>query len=153
MISRISKSVDNLYQLIKKHLMNVLQIKTSPHEIAFGFAVGTFIEILPTYFGLDYIIALLIILIYPKISKISLFGAIIMLNVFILTPIHLLNFYIGNLIFAGEPVLYFQLEFWNNLINISRRVLIGSLITGPIISVIVYFIIKKLVIKVQSKSS
>ncbi len=130
---------------IKHHFYEILRIKTTPHEIALGFAIGTFIEILPAFFGIDYLLALLVILIYPKVSKISLFGAIIILNAIILYPIHVLNYYIGNLIFQGQSAVYFNITFWDNLFNVSRRFLVGSLITAPIISTITYFVIKKLV--------
>ncbi|MCA9497503.1 MAG: DUF2062 domain-containing protein, partial [Nanoarchaeota archaeon] len=141
MIKQIKLRIINFYLKLKNHFLEILKLKTSPHEIALGFAIGTFIEILPTFFGIDYMLALIIILIYPKISKISLFGALLILNFIILTPIHLLNYYIGNLIYAGEPIIYFNIEFWDNLINISRRFLIGSLITAPIISLILYIFI------------
>ena len=142
---------NSFYIKIKNHFLEVLRIKTTPHEIALGFAIGTFIEILPSFFGLDFLIAFLIILIYPRISKISLFSAIIILNAIILTPIHLLNYYIGNLIFSGEPVIYFNIGFWDNLINVSRRFLVGSLITAPILSYITYKIVKKSVTKFQEE--
>lgn len=153
MLKKLNKILINFKLRFKNYFLEVLRLKTTPHEIALGFSVGTFIEILPTFFGLDYIIAFIVILIYPKISKVSLFAALILLNFVILYPIHLLNYYIGNLIFSGNNVVYFNIEFWNNLINVSRRFLVGSLITAPIFSLITYYVIRKLVQKFRKNET
>ena len=153
MIKKTKKKIDNFFLKIKNYFLNIIRLKATPHEIALGFAIGTFIEILPAFFGMDYLLALLVILVYPKVSKVSLFGALIILNAVILYPIHALNYYIGNLIYAGEPTVYFNIVFLDNLINISRRFLIGSLITAPIISTIAYFVVKKAVKGIQEKET
>lgn len=149
MLKKIKNKISDYYLKIKNHFLEILRIKTTPHEIALGFAIGTFIEILPAFFGLDYALAFIVVLIYPKISKVSLFGALLILNAIILYPIHALNYFLGNMIYAGEPIIYFNIVFWDNLINISRRFLVGSLITAPIFATMSYFIIKKLVMKFQ----
>jgi uncharacterized protein (DUF2062 family) len=152
MLKKIKDKKNDIYLRVKNHFLKILELKMTPEEIALGFAVGTFIEILPSFFGIDYLLALLVILVYPKISKVSLFTSLIVLNMFILYPIHYLNYYIGNLIFSGEPVIYLNIEFWDNLINVSRRFLVGSLITAPIFATITYKIIKNMVIKYQKNS-
>ena len=107
---------------IKQHFKEVLRIKTSPHSIAIGFAIGTFLAIFPTLY-LAIIPAIIITLIFKKISKIALFAAFViwsppvMLSLFpffyiigdwILQDIILesqilsypLNFVVGSTIFA-----------------------------------------------------
>ncbi|MBA3064624.1 DUF2062 domain-containing protein, partial [Candidatus Woesearchaeota archaeon] len=64
---------------IKEHLSEIIRIKTSPHSIALGFAIGTFIAILPTL-GFTYLIAIIVMLVYAKESKIALFGALLLWN-------------------------------------------------------------------------
>ena len=50
---------------IREHFSEVIKIKRSPHSIALGFAVGTFLAILPTP-GFSILLGLLIVLIYQK---------------------------------------------------------------------------------------
>ena len=61
----------NFKEKFKKRLEEVLEIKTSPHSIAAGFAIGTFIAILPT-FGLGLFIGIILLFIFKRISKISM---------------------------------------------------------------------------------
>ena len=86
-LKKTKQKIIDFYLKIKNYFLDVLRIKTTPHEIALGFSVGTFIEILPAFFGLDYLLAFIVILVYPKISKISLFGSLLILNAIFLAPL------------------------------------------------------------------
>ena len=131
---------------VKKHFKEVLELKTSPHSIALGFAIGTAIAVLPT-FGLGVLIGLLIIFIFKKVSKISLFAGLAVWNPFILTPLYVVAYEIGDFILKGAPVKTY--EFWvlNEFFAYTRRFLLGNLIITIITTflsyLVVYFIIKK----------
>lgn len=124
----------------KNYLIEIAKIKTTPHEIALGFAIGTFISILPTP-GLNLAIAFLIIFLYKKISKISLLGSIFFWNPFTLTPIYILSFKIGNFILGSSPVEKFKIILLNNAYNFTKRYLVGNFILAASISLITYVFI------------
>lgn len=139
-----------LIKKIKKHFQEVLEIKTSPHSIALGFAIGTFIGILPTP-GFGILLAFIITLIFPKISKIALFGSLIFWNPLMALPIQLFGIKIGNFLLGSEPIIKYEIEFFNTIYNFSRRLLLGNLILATIISPITYFLIKLTVKRIQNK--
>ena len=131
---------------IKKHFYNVLEIKTSPSEIAIGFSIGTFFANVPT-FGLEFLIIFLIIFIFNKISKISLIFAYALWNPLLTYPIAAISYLIGNNLLKDTPVRIVKLEFSNEIIKFTIRYFVGSLIVATILSIIsfivVYFIAKK----------
>ncbi|MFH1053581.1 MAG: DUF2062 domain-containing protein [Candidatus Woesearchaeota archaeon] len=134
------KTARKLINKVKDHFHNVLSIKTTPKEIALGFAIGTFISIIPTP-GFNIIIGLIIVLIFERISKLALFGAMVIWNPLTLIPIYLLSFKIGNLIFGSLPVVEFQLSMLNQILFYSRRFLVGNLIVAIGVSIISYVIV------------
>ena len=111
---------NNIINKIKKHLEEVIKIKTSPHSIALGFAIGTFIAISPT-FGLGIFIGLFIIFIFKKISKISLLIALAIWNPLTLLAVHPINYKIGNFILSNAPVKTYSSEILNKLFVYSVR--------------------------------
>ncbi|MCB9362079.1 DUF2062 domain-containing protein [Candidatus Woesearchaeota archaeon] len=134
-------TVKNLKDRLKEHFHEMLRLKTTPHEIALGFAVGSFIAIMPTP-GFNILLALAVIAIYNKISKVAIFGSFIIWNPLVLIPLYTGAFAIGNMIFTGEPTLIFSFEWLNAIYAFSRRFLIGITIEAFLISVAGYFIVK-----------
>ena len=59
---------------LEKHFQEILEIKTTPHEIALGFSIGTFFANFPTL-GLEFLIIFLLIIILknsnPKVEKLA----------------------------------------------------------------------------------
>jgi len=125
---------------LKTHFKGVLRIKSSPHSIAMGFALGTLIAILPT-FGLGIFIGLGIILIFKKISKISMMVSFIIWNPVVLFFMYGLSYTIGDFLFIGSPIKTYELEILNKLFVYSRRFLIGNLILAVSLSMVCYFIV------------
>ena len=130
----------NIIKRIKNHFSEVLKIKTSPNEIALGFAIGTFIAILPTP-GLSILIGLLITLMFPRLSKLALFGAFFVWNPLIVVPINLMGVKIGNVLFADIPATSFKIEFFNIIYNFTKRYFVGNLFIAVGLAIISYFII------------
>ncbi len=128
---------------LKEHFKEVLGIKTSPHSIALGFAIGTFIAILPTL-GFTYLIAIIVMLAYAKESKIALFGALLLWNPFVLFPIYTLSYRLGDFILKGSPAIY-PLQGIEQFRYSTLKFLAGNFIIAVFFSVTSYFIIRKLV--------
>jgi uncharacterized protein len=138
-----------IYKL-KKHFHEVISIKKTPKAIAQGFALGTFLAILPT-FGLGILIGLLLILIFSKISKVSMFIAFAIWNPIVLAPIAFLSYSLGDLILGEIPVVEYELTMLQQFFVISRRFLLGNLIIATIASIFSYFIAYFISRKYQQK--
>jgi len=146
MIKKLKNKLGNYKQKLKKHLEEVVRIKTSPHSIASGFALGTAIAVLPT-FGLGVFIGLLFLLIFKKVSKVSMLIAFAIWNPLVLFSLYGLSYKIGDLILGDLPVKTYKFWLWNQLFNYSRRFLIGNLISTILITtasyILIYFLAKK----------
>jgi uncharacterized protein len=129
---------------LKNHLKEVLEIKTSPFSIASGFAVGTLIAILPT-FGFGVLIGLLVVLIFKKVSKVSLLFAFAIWNPLVQIPIYALSYYIGDIIMGDLPIKTFRFEFLSKFYIFSRRFLVGNLILSLALSIVSFVVVLYLV--------
>lgn len=135
---------------IKAHFKEVLRIKKSPHSIAMGFALGTFIAIMPT-FGFGLLIGTILLLFLKRINKISMIAAFIVWNPFFLIPFYLLSFKIGDFLLIKMPVIEFNINLLNQVYYLSIRFLIGNIIIALSMSVLCYFLIKYFIIKIKNK--
>jgi len=133
---------------IKKYFKEVLEIKKTPHEIALGFAVGVFIGILPTP-GINILLGILTIFIFKHLNKIALFGGIAIFNPLTTVPIIYYAHRLGGLIVTPLRPTSTLYPFVREFLNLSIRIIVGTLILGPIIATICYFIVKKIVTKIQ----
>jgi uncharacterized protein (DUF2062 family) len=131
---------NEIFKKIEAHFKEVGKIKKSPHEIALGFSIGTFIAIFPT-FGLGFLIGIFIILLFKNISKISLFLALLVWNPLVLIPIYSLGYDIGNFFLAEQAVITFKIQILDATYSLVRRALIGNSVLAFIISFISYFVI------------
>jgi len=121
------------------HLYELKTIQSSPHSIAAGFAIGSLISILPTP-GFNFILGFLMILIFPRISKISILAALIFWNPIVSIPIYAGSFALGNILFSSAPVVNYNMVFFNHAVNFTRRYLIGNLIIAVSLMPFCYFI-------------
>ncbi len=149
-IGLAKKSIKNYREKLKKHFEEVIQIKDSPQSIALGFAIGTTIAVLPT-FGFGPLIGLFMILIFKKISKVSLFASFIIWNPVILALLIPLEYWMGDFLFGGGPIIINNLWFLDIFSNYSKRYLLGNLIVTIIASSLSYAIIYALADKNQEK--
>ncbi|MFH1592426.1 MAG: DUF2062 domain-containing protein [Candidatus Woesearchaeota archaeon] len=130
---------------IKKHFQAVIRTKKSPHSIALGFAIGTLIGILPTP-GFNILLGVLVVLIFRKVSKFSLFGALAFWNPIVLIPLYFWSYKIGGLIFGSAPVVEYELTILEQIYHFSRRFLVGSIILAPCFSILSYFLMRKIIV-------
>ena len=135
-----------------RHLKEVIEIKTSPHSIALGFSLGTFIAIFPT-FGLGIFIGLLLIFIFKKISKISMFVSFAVWNPIVLLGLYPISYKIGDFILKNVPVKTYEIEIFNQLFVHSRRFLVGSTILAITTSLLSYLIILLILDKHKRKQA
>jgi len=126
-----------------KHLKEVLEIKRSPESIASGFALGTFLAVLPT-FGIGAFIGLLLLLIFKKVSKISMLIAFGVWNPVVMVPVYGIGYLVGDFLLEGIPVRTFRFEILNNVYVFSRQLFFGNTILAVVFGAVSYFVVLKL---------
>ena len=130
---------------IKNKFYELACTNTSEHDIALGFAIGTFISITIPVVG--FLVGLAIAAVFKKINKLSLLGSIVLWNPFFLIPIYALSYEIGNLFFDSPPVTVYNIKIINHIINFSKRYLLGNIILAVTISIASYFMVRFAVIE------
>lgn len=136
--------IKTVKQKLKKHFHEIMKIKKSEHSIALGFAIGTFISILPTP-GFNLLLGMVVVLIYKKINKISLFSSMAVWNTLTMMPLYILSYKLGDLIFGNAPVVKYKIELINQIYNYSRRYLVGNFVVAASVSILSYFVLKYIV--------
>lgn len=139
MSGRIAKFIEK----IKEHFIEILKTHRDTKSIALGFAIGTFVTILPTP-GFNILIGLLIIFLFPYLNKYALFTSYFVFNGFVKTPIYILALNLGYLLFGtGKPIIY---DTWiETFSNAGLLFIFGVLILNIVISVSSYYVIHRIV--------
>jgi uncharacterized protein (TIGR03546 family) len=129
---------------IRAILVKALKAHHTPHEIALGIAIGSFIAVLPLY-GLHTVLCVLAIILIPKANKIAIFlGTNISLPPTI--PVITWTAYdIGRFLLADKRYPPLSWEYIRNfkierLSEFYYPLFIGSLVLGLICAVVFYFI-------------
>ena len=78
-----------LYQL-RRHFLEILRTKNQ----TLGYAVGTFVALLPTP-GFSTLIGLLVVVLFKRINEFAVFIALAVWNVWTATPIYYLGLQLG----------------------------------------------------------
>ena len=99
----------------------------SPAALALGVALGTFLALLPT-FGFSAFIALALLPFLKRINRPAVFVAIFFWNPIVQIPVYAASLQLGSLIFAGAPIVHYDIELLNHLYTFTRRFLVGHLI-------------------------
>ncbi len=140
------KAVKRFWKKLSNKTHQVLRTDISPNRIAGSFALGTALAILPTP-GISILIGLLLSFLFKKIHTLSLALAFIVWNPFIVTPLYVLSYQIGDFFFASRPISPVNIEFANIFVAFSRRFLLGNLIVSLSFAIVSFFIIRFLVIQ------
>lgn len=119
---------------LKEYLDELTKLHTKPHELALGAGVGAFIAILPTP-GFNVLLALLVLLVAPRISKLALFAALAIFNPLVTIPFHAASLWLGNQLFAAEPVV--EVTLLEGFFAWTRRYLVGNLIVASVSALVV----------------
>ena len=117
--------------------------KTSSGYVAFSFAMGTFIAILPTP-GFGIFVALLIAYFFKKLNNLSIIVSFAVWNPLILAPVYLISYKIGDWIFDPSLLVHTNFEWLNKLTLFLQTYLVGNIIAGITISTLCYFIVYKM---------
>lgn len=122
---------------VKNILEEILQTDGSARVVAFSFALGSFIALLPT-FGFGPFVGLTLLLLFPKLHKPALLFAFVVWNPIVQVPLYSLSIIIGSYLFSGMPVVSFDFSLLDHAYNLTRRVLVGNVIVSTSLTLISY---------------
>ncbi len=137
----------------KLYLHELMSNPHSEHSVGLGFAIGTFINIIPT-FGISILIALLIMLLFKKVNKISLVAALAFWNPLTLAPVYVASYQTGKVLFDFVPLLgraleilprfQYSLPWFDGIYDVSGRFIFGNVLLAICISLGSYVMVRSL---------
>lgn len=130
----------SLKKKIKEHFHEVLRTKKSPHSIALGFAIGSFIALLPIP-AIDFFIGFALIAFFTKLNKYTLILGIAIWNPLTKIPLVPLSYKIGDMFFGTAPPTEIKLMLFDRIVQFSKRFLIGNIIISILISLLSYILV------------
>ncbi|MDQ3394824.1 MAG: DUF2062 domain-containing protein [Bacteroidota bacterium] len=127
---------------IKRFLVEITTSKVSPNNLAFGFALGTFIAILPTP-GFGVLISIFLIYCFKRINATSILFPFAVWNPLVLAPLYVLSYKIGDILFEAKTTIGNEYSSLNEVIVFFQTYLVGNVIIAIVFSVASYFVIYK----------
>ncbi|HCJ67281.1 MAG TPA: DUF2062 domain-containing protein [Elusimicrobia bacterium] len=127
----------------------ILRVNDTPERIAFGFSIGAFIGIFPTFY-LGGIITLALCALFKLNYAAGILGSVIVMNP-VSTPIFWgLSAYVGSLFYPTDVHLILAQikngKIFKSLGEISLVYLTGNLIIASIVAVVSYYLVRRLVV-------
>jgi uncharacterized protein len=138
----IQKATQKAIEKIKAKLHELNKTHTDPHAVALGFSIGTFISILPTP-GFNILIGIFILLLYPKLNKMSIFIGLAVWNPLTAIPIYIASFKIGSFLFGNTDIVTIEFTIWEKAFHFTQRFLVGNVLLATIIALSSYVLLKK----------
>jgi len=138
---------------LKKWFNEILEAKTSPHDIALGFALGLFIGILPTP-GIGIVLCLLMVIFF-KVNKLSILAGFALINPATLPFVLAAILFIGTSLTGAKVRTNVDVFSRTEMANMIWPLVVGDLVlafSAAIVSyILIYFIFKRIYKKDQKK--
>ena len=141
--------VKALAKRLRAYFWDVAAIKTHPHEIALGFAVGVFISTMPTP-GFNLLLGF-ISLFFIRMNKIALLAGIAFVNPFLTPFIYATELQIGRVFFSYAPLAGVPWYAWENLLANVKPFYFGAFILATWVAIISYLVVYLLVYMYQMR--
>lgn len=122
---------------LKSLFTELQETRSSDHEIALGFSVGTFISVLPTP-GFNILLGVAAVAFYPRMNRLAVFAAMALYNPIVMIPFYWASYALGALIFTSLPVISYDIVIADQVYDYTRRYLVGNLIVTMAITAITY---------------
>lgn len=128
----------------KKRVRALVKSGSSPHSIALGFSVGTFIAMMPTP-GLNIALGFLVAFLFRnKMNRLALFGAIFLWNPLITLPLAPIGYKIGGFLFPHNGSVDVSVTLFRKVFHFTQKFLVGITILSMAVSLVSYGIIRLL---------
>ncbi|MCX5781167.1 MAG: DUF2062 domain-containing protein [Elusimicrobia bacterium] len=148
--------INNILRSIKLAYFKLLRINDSPHKIAMGFAIGSFIGIFPT-FWLGGILAVFLSWIFRLNYVATILGAFIIMNPLTTPLFWILSAFVGGIIFSKKYNFVLNAikdkSIFHNFGDLAIIYLVGNTIISLIVAVFSYWAIKRIIIDYRKRKS
>lgn len=139
----------HLMQSAREKANALLKAEASAHNQAMGFAVGTFISLLPTP-GLNFALALLLAG-WFRLHKATVLVSLAVWNVFVTAPFFALSYRLGNLLFPAPATASVSAQWQAQVISFVQGFLVGNLIIALGVTAVSYSIVLLIIWLVRDK--
>jgi uncharacterized protein (DUF2062 family) len=130
---------------IREELERAFREDRTPHEIAASFAFGSFVTMLPTL-GTGLILFVLVTATVARVSKIALFGSVLVFNPAVKWGVYGASFWLGSLVLGpvtGVSLTSISLSAGPEVVI---RLLVGNLILAIVAAICGYFVVYRLAV-------
>jgi uncharacterized protein (DUF2062 family) len=130
----------NSKQKIKQRITHFIQQlaneNSTPHSVALGFTLGTFIAILPTP-GFGAFLALSLTLVFKNVNRLAVVISIAIWNPLLLVPFYYVCYLLGSIL-LDRPIQLEELSLYQLLYQYTNAFLLGNIILACVMSAVSY---------------
>lgn len=120
----------------------MVRARATPHDIALGFACGTFWCILPTP-GLSILLAFATAGLV-RMSRLSLVASVVVWNPLFVLPLYpALALPLGQLMLGDAEKTEFKIEILNTVASLGGKLFVGSAVVSICVAFVAYFLIRR----------
>ena len=128
-----------LAQILKTKANALLKADASANNQALGFALGTFISLLPTP-GFNFALALLLAS-WFRLHKATVLVSLAVWNVFVTAPLFALSYKLGNMLFPAPATASVASQWQAQVISFVQGFLVGNLIIAVGVTAVSYALV------------
>ncbi|WP_420631773.1 DUF2062 domain-containing protein [Candidatus Leptofilum sp.] len=140
-----------LFQTAKEKATTLLKAEASAQNQAMGFAVGTFISLLPTP-GFNFALALLLAS-WFRLHRATVMLSLAIWNVFVTAPLFALSYRLGNWLFPAPATVSVAEQWQAQVISFVQGFLVGNLIVAAVVTAVSYTIVFLIAWVIREKRS
>jgi uncharacterized protein (DUF2062 family) len=123
----------------REEIASLLNAEASAHNQAMGFALGTFISLLPTP-GLNFALSLLLAN-WFRLHKATVLLSLAVWNVFVTAPFMALSYRLGSWLFPAPATTSVTAQWQAQVISFVQGFLVGNLIVAGMVTAVSYAIV------------
>ncbi|MBI2134030.1 DUF2062 domain-containing protein [Candidatus Woesearchaeota archaeon] len=133
----INKRLSDHNKWIHGKLGEIAKKDSTPHEVAFGVALGVFVGMATP--GFDVLVALLVVLLL-KVHRIAVLIGVALINPITTAFLYPISFKLGAFFVGYEPVKDVSFFSLTNLLSLSKPLLVGNVIMAFLLGMLAYAI-------------
>ena len=143
--------LSNLLKTAKEKVSSLLNAETSAQNQAMGFALGTFISLLPTP-GVNMALTLLLAS-WFRLHKATVLLSLAIWNVFVTAPFFALSYRLGNWLFPAPATASVTAQWQAQVISFVQGFLVGNLIIAGLVTAVSYTIVLGIIWLLRNKQN
>ena len=143
--------LSSLLKTAKEKVTSLLNAETSAQNQAMGFALGTFISLLPTP-GVNMALALLLAS-WFRLHKATVLLSLAIWNVFVTAPFFALSYRLGNWLFPAPATASVTAQWQAQVISFVQGFLVGNLIIAGLVTAVSYTIVLGIIWLLRNKQN